>query len=225
MHPCDELPTYRCCRISAALDVDGDLSKPVWQNVPAIELRLADNRGKPLQSSLVRGCWDGKNLYLAFECTDSDIRSTFTQRDDRVWQEEAVEAFIAPYGDWRHYYEFQCSPNNVVRDVKVTNPNARGENMVFDGDWDCAGWQTAVLKEPKSIDPLQVSQGWKAEWCIPLSSLLDPEAGPILAGEEWRVNLYRIDRWPREEFSSWSAVPGHPLSFHRPTYFGHWIFE
>jgi hypothetical protein len=221
----DELPTYRCRRISAAWAVDGDLSKSVWKSTPAIELMLAGGTGKPLQSTTVRGCWDGENLYLAFECVDSDIRATFTQRNDRVWQEEAVEAFIAPYGDLRHYYEFQCSPNNVVRDVKVTNPNVRGENMLFDGSWDCTGWQTAVTKRFALNDPLQAAQGWHAEWRISLGKLLDPEAGPILAGEEWRVNVYRIDRWPREEYSSWSAVPGLPLSFHRPTYFGRWIFE
>lgn len=221
----DELPLYRCRRVSAAFDIDGDFSKPVWQSIPVIELMLAENSGKPLQASAVRGCWDGENLYLAFECWDKDIRATFTKRDDRVWQEEAVEAFIAPYGDLRHYYEFQCSPNNVVRDVKVTNPNARGENMDFDGAWDCTGWQTAVSRRSESNDPLQKAQSWNAEWRIPLGGLLDPQAGPILAGEEWRVNLFRIDRWPREEFSSWAAVPGRPLSFHRPTYFGRWIFE
>jgi len=221
----DELPIYRCRRISAPFEVDGNLSKPVWQPIPVIELTLAENGGQPLQASYARGCWDGENLYLAYVCWDQDIRATFTQRDDRVWQEEAVEAFISPYGDLRHYYEFQCSPNNVVRDVKVTNPNARGENTDFDGRWDCTAWQTAVSTLSESNDPSQKVQGWNAEWRVPLGELLDPQAGPILAGEEWRVNLFRIDRWPREEFSSWSTVPGRPLSFHRPKYFGRWIFE
>jgi hypothetical protein len=220
-----EIPVYRCCRISSAFDIDGDLTKLVWRSIPVIDLKLADSGEQPLQASSVRGCWDGENLYLAFECWDEDIRATFTKRDDLVWQEEAVEAFIAPYGDLRHYYEFQCSPNNIVRDVKVTNPNVRGENMDFDGRWDCAGWQTAVSRRSESRDPMQKAQGWNAEWRIPLTGLLDPQAGPILAGEEWRLNLFRIDRWPREEFSSWSEVPGRPLSFHRPTFFGRWIFE
>lgn len=205
--------------------VDGDLSKPVWQSIPTIKLMLANDTGEPVQSTFVRGCWDGENLYLAYECRDLDIRATFHQRDDRVWQEEAVEAFIAPYGDLRHYYEFQCSPLNVVRDVKVTSPNARAENLAFDGTWDCAGWRTAVSLQSNRSNPLQKDLGWNAEWRIPLSELLDPLAGSILAGEEWRVNLYRIDHWPQEEYTSWSATPGDPFSFHRPTFFGRWIFE
>ncbi len=220
-----EIPIYHCRRVSQSFEVDGDIAKPAWQSTPALELRLADGGGEPAQSTAVRSCWDGENLYLAFECQDMDIRATLRQRDDRVWQEEAVEAFIAPYGDLRHYYEFQCSPLNVVRDVKVTNPNARAENLIFDGAWDCAGWQTAVRVQSGSSRSGQNGQIWTCEWRLPLGELLDPGAGPILSGEEWRVNLFRIDRWPQEEFSSWSATPGQPLSFHRPTCFGRWVFE
>lgn len=214
--PPDPMPVYRCRRILEPFPVDGDLSKPVWASLPEIHLRLAQDGAPPLQSTTVRGCWDGENLYLAFDCQDADIRATFRSRDDRVWQEEAVEAFIAPYGDLRHYYEFQSSPINVVRDLTVTSPNARAENLTFDGSWDCAGWQTAAVQQPP---------GWQAEWRIPLGELLDPGAGPVRSGEEWRINLFRIDRFPREEYSSWSPTPGEPFSFHRPSRFRRWIFE
>ena len=221
----DELPVYRCRRVSGPFMVDGDLSKPVWQSIPVVALRLAHDNRTPEQSTFARGCWDGENLYLAFECQDSDIRATFRQRDDRVWQEEAVEAFIAPYGDLRHYYEFQCSPINTIHDVKVTNPNARAENMIFDGEWVCKGWRTAVSVDADPGGLSQQAPMWRAEWRLPLSELLHPAAGPVLAGEEWRINLYRIDRWPREEYTAWSPTPGKPFSFHRPTFFGRWIFE
>ena len=220
-----EIPEYHCVRINESYRVDGNLTSPVWGNIPAIEFRRSQDRQQPAQSTYARGCWDGENLYLAFDCQDSDIRATLTQRDDRVWQEEAVEALIAPYGDLRHYYEFQCSPINTVRDLKVINPNLRAENLSFDGSWDCKGWQTAVHSKTIYSDSVQMINGWWAEWCIPLKTMLDSPAGPILSGEEWRINLYRIDRWPLEEYSSWSPTPGEPFSFHRPTYFGRWIFE
>lgn len=220
-----KVPVYCCPRINTPFRVDGNLSKPIWQSAPVIDLKQAQDGKTPSQFTTVRGCWDGENLYLAFICQDKDIRATFQQRDDRVWQEEAIEAFIAPYGDLRHYYEFQCSPINTVRDVKVTNPNLRAEKLVFEGEWNCAGWQTAVSTHFTHEEPDAKPCGWCAEWRIPLQALLDPQAGPILPGEEWRINFYRIDRWPQEEFSSWSPTPGEPLSFHRPIYFGRWIFE
>jgi hypothetical protein len=225
MQMSNELPSYRCRRIAKPFTIDGNISKTLWQSMPVIEMRLAVDGGLPIQSTFVRSCWDGANLYLAFECQDMDIRATMVERDDRVWQEEAVEAFIAPYGDLRHYYEFQCSPINVVRDLKVTSPNARPGNEIFDGSWDCSGWRTAVCSLAEKSSSSLISRGWGGEWRIPLSELLGPGAGPVLPAEEWRVNLFRIDRWPREEYSSWAATPGLPLSFHRPTCFGRWIFE
>ena len=225
MQRIDKLPSYLCQRIPGSFSVDGDISKSIWHSMPVLELKLAADGKMPTQSTFVRGCWDGDNLYLAFECQDIDIRASLVQRDDLVWQEEAVEAFIAPYGDLRHYYEFQCSPINVVRDLRVTSPNARQDHEIFDGSWDCAGWRTAVSSLAERPNASLNSPGWSVEWRIPLGELLGSEAGPVLSGEEWRVNLYRIDRWPREEYSSWAVTPGQPFSFHRPTCFGRWIFE
>ncbi|MEW5719085.1 MAG: carbohydrate-binding family 9-like protein [Chloroflexota bacterium] len=214
--PSPALPIYHCRRVAQPIGIDGDTRKPVWQATPAIGLTLAHGKGKPQQSTTVRGCWDGAVLYLAFDCEDSDVRATMTQRDSLVWQEEAVEAFIAPYGDLIHYFEFQCNPLNTVNDVRVTNPNARGGVTKFDRAWTCAGWQTATRK---------TLRGWTSEWAIPLAVLLEPGAESVLPGEEWRVNLFGIDRAPREEFSAWSPNPLSPVSFHRPQFFGRWIFE
>ncbi len=181
-----------------------------------IALMQAQGMGAPHQTTTARGCWDGTLVYLAFDCVDSDVRATMTQRDSLVWQEEAVEAFIAPYGDLVHYFEFQCNPLNIVNDVRVTNPNARGDTMTFDRAWTCAGWQTATRT---------TSQGWVSEWAIPLAALLADNAQAVLPGEEWRVNLFRIDRFPEEEYSAWSPNPHAPIWFHRPRFFGKWIFE
>jgi hypothetical protein len=155
-------PVYHCRRIVAPIVIDGDTRKPVWREMPQIDLTLAQGAGVPQQKTTVRGCWDGAVLYLAFECEDMDIRATMTKRDSLVWQEEAVEAFIAPYGDLVHYFEFQCNPLNTVNDVRVTSPNARGVAATFDRAWICAGWQTATRK---------ISDGWASEWAIPLSAL------------------------------------------------------
>ncbi len=220
-----QLPIYHCRFVSAPFQIDGDISKPVWQSIPPIELNLASGNGKPGQTTTVRGCWDGEYLSLAFTCQDSDIRATYQQRDALVWQEEAVEAFIAPYGNLQRYYEFQCSPLNVVRDLIVTSPNAAPEQVSFDGSWDCVGWQTAVGSFNELPGVQHPRQGWGAEWRLPLGALLDSDIAPVRSGDTWRVNLFRIDRWPQEEYSSWSATPGKPFTFHRPTRFGYWQFE
>ncbi len=219
------VPTYRCRRVSEPIHIDGDITKQVWQNTPALALGQAQAKGTLSQSTSVRGCWDGKTLFLAFDCEDRDIRATLKNRDDRVWQEEAVEAFIAPYGDPVHYFEFQCNPLNTLNDIRVTNPNARGDPVMFDRGWTCLGWESAVRVMGQVNNPTWRSRGWTVEWAIPLAALLAPGAGRVLPGEEWRVNLFRIDHWPAEEYSAWSPIPLEPLSFHRPLYFGRWILE
>lgn len=220
-----QLPFYHCRRIAAPLTLDGDLTKAAWRETTALDLVDARGGTPPFQRTTVRGCWDGAMLYLAFACQDAEIHATMTARDSLVWQEEAVEAFIGPYGDLVHYYEFQASPLNTLNDVRVTNPNARGENPTFDRGWTCRGWQSAVRVFGKVNEPGHLSQGWHVEWAIPLASLLEAQAGPVWPGEEWRINLFRIDHWPRDEHSAWSPTPEEPLSFHRPQYFGHWIFD
>ncbi len=219
------LPLYHCRRIAHPFTPDGDLTKPVWQEIEAVQLVEVQSGRAPAQGTRVRGCWDGTVLYLAFDCIDCDIRATMTRRDDRVWQEEAVEAFIAPYGDLVHYFEFQCNPINTLNDVRVTNPNARGDPVSFDRSWTCEGWQSAVSISGKVNAPGYASHGWSAEWAIPLSALLEPGAGPVQPGDEWRLGLFRIDRWPSEEYSAWSPNPIQPLSFHRPRFFGRWVFD
>jgi hypothetical protein len=220
-----DLPLYRCRRVAGPIQIDGDLAKPIWRAAPAITLGLGDGLGLPRQATTVRGCWDGDYLYLAFDCVDRDIRATMTARDSEVWREEAVEAFICPTGDVRRYFEFECSPANVVYDLAVTNPHGRPEGGTYDGSWNCAGWLTAVRVAGRLNDPGWVSQGWTSEWAIPLAALLPAGGRPAQAGDEWRVNLYRIDQWPVEEYSAWSPTPGTPFSFHRPSRFGRWLLE
>jgi len=144
MFPVSALPVYHCRRITQPLALDGDVKKSVWQMTTPVTLLEAQGNGAPQQSTTVRGCWDGARVYLLFDCMDAEIRAAMTRRDSLVWQEEAVEAFLAPYGDLVHYFEFQCNALNTVNDVRVTNPNARGEAVTFDRAWTCAGWETAT---------------------------------------------------------------------------------
>ena len=54
MDSSDGLPVYHCRLLSTPIKVDGDISNPVWQSVPSIELKLANGKGLPVQSTSVR---------------------------------------------------------------------------------------------------------------------------------------------------------------------------
>ncbi len=221
----DNLPIFRCPRISTPVTIDGDLSKPPWRDLPSVgELVLSNGDGPPRQRTQAWACWDAANFYVGFAVEDSDIRATFTQREDKVWMEEAVEFFVSPDGDLTHYYEFQFSPRNVVRDIWVENPNGRMAGSSFHGEWACLALQSAVQLDGVLNEPSARSKGWSITIALPTACLLPPGRA-VQPGDEWRINFLRVDRWPVEEFSAWSPTFIRPWEFHVPRYFGHLIFE
>jgi hypothetical protein len=148
---------------------------------------------------------------VRFACSDDDAWSTFTERDDPLWQQEAVELFLAAgAGDPVDYFEFEVSPAGVLFDARVTNPRGDRLGMSVDPEWDCRGiaWRAGPTGERAN---------WQAELTIPWSGL-DLAAPP----ETMRANFYRIER-PRgaePEFSCWSPTFTSPADFHRPARFG-----
>lgn len=50
-------------------------------------------RESGLQTS-VKACYNDSTLYFFFICHDTDIWTSFTQRDEHLWENDAVEIFI-----------------------------------------------------------------------------------------------------------------------------------
>src|SRR6185295_11963744 len=127
---------------------------------------------------------------------------TFTRRDDPIYEEEAVEVFLAPgAADPVRYFEFEVSPKGTLFDAVISNPDSDRATMRADPAWDCPGlrWEAGSGA---------AAQDWWATLAIPWESLAPsiPEA-PL--SEVWRANFYRIER-PRDtgeaEFSGWSPT-------------------
>jgi hypothetical protein len=184
-----------------------------WKQRETIELIPFHGEGECLQKTWVSTCWDESFIHIQFFCEDQEILATLTDRNAKVWQEEAVEVFICPSEDMKVYYEFQVSPLNVVRDVKVLNPNGLQEGCTFQGEWECLELQTNAYK---------TNIGWNAEISIPFTGL---GCSTPRQGDTWRINFYRIDRVPREEYSVWSVTRKDKAEFHRPFRFGYIQFH
>jgi hypothetical protein len=243
----DAVPVYRCLRIETNFDIDGDLfmspwteTEPVWF-LPATleagsfveEMRAGAGgsegfrRDMPAQARILAvdhqptafaGCWSATHLYLAWQCFDRDIWSTCTQRDDPLYEQEVVEAFLCPTGDLRRYYEINISPANVIFDARVHSPDLHRGTMEADVSWDCPGLRTAVRVQGTLNDRTDLDAGWSVEAAIPFSAF--PETGPPKPGDEWRANFFRIDRADPPEFTCWSPTREVPANFHVPERFG-----
>lgn len=202
--------------------VDGDLDKQPWTLAPRMRLKHADGSDDSSLVTAAAALWTDSALFVAFWCEDPDIRATLMSRDDKVWQEEAVEVFLQPDPRSETYFEFQLSPANVVRDVLVTNPSRTGERCHFDGEWDCDGLTTAVQRrDPGACG--DAAWDWRTEMSIPFHALGLVNAPR--AGDAWRVNVFRIDRYPAVQYLSWSPTHVSPQpQFHLPARFGTLVF-
>ena len=186
-----------------------------WERVLAVPLRRSQDHEPPEQATALRIARDDRALRLRFECEDRDIWATHTRRDAPLWEEEAVEAFLAPGADDpTDYVEIEVNPLGAVFDARVHNPDGRRESMRVDAAWNAAGLVATVDRSKAGF--------WCVELTIPWRELC---AGP--PPRIWRANFFRIER-PRggpHEFSSWSPTFADPPDFHRPACFGRLILD
>jgi hypothetical protein len=184
-----------------------------WGEIPALPpFQLADGSGPALQQTRGRLCWDELALHVRFDCVDRDAWGTFRQRNDPVYQEEAVEIFLAPgEEDPVRYFELEVSPLGTLFDATIHNPTSLRADMTGDPSWDCPGLRWAAGSGT-------MRQDWWAWLSIPWEAISPTERPPRI----WRANLYRIER-PRDgepEFSAWSPTLTRPADFHKPARFG-----
>jgi hypothetical protein len=187
-------------------------SRP-WGEILALPpFRLADGSGPAIQQTQVRLRRDDLALHVRFDCEDRDAWGTYRQRNDPIYQEEAVEVFLAPgEADPVRYCEFEVSPLGTLFDAVIHNPTSLRADMTGDPAWDCPGLRWAAGSGA-------ARQDWWAELSIPWEALSPSSEPPRI----WRANFYRIER-PRDgepEFSGWSPTLTRPADFHKPARFG-----
>ncbi len=201
------------------------MSLPDWARVPPLSpFLLADGSGPAVQQTAVRLAWNDEALHVRFDCADRDAWGTFSRRNDPIYQEEAVEVFlasnaadiadIADIGDPTRYFEFEVSPKGTLFDAIVINPDSDRSTMQVDPAWDCPGlcWEAGTG---------EAAEDWWATLAIPWAALVPGRPRAPLP-EIWRANFYRIER-PRDgaaEFSAWSPTLTAPADFHQPARFG-----
>ncbi len=204
----NEIPRHAVARVEEDWD---------WKQItPLPPLIRADGSAPARQQTKIRLCHDGVFLRVRFDCDDTSIWGNYTRRDDPIYEEEAVEVFIAPGdNDPACYFEFEVNPDGVLWDGRIVNAGLDGADLKVDSTWNCAG----VHWKAERNDPLNKWHVWLA---LPLKEL----AGSAEIPKNWRANFYRIDRPFNNksdamgEFSCWSPTLTRPAAFHKPRRFG-----
>src|SRR5437762_1416347 len=96
------LPRYVCHRVSRPFDVTGDTSREPWCScrfsslIPSYLEGRDDSAAVSIQYTEFAICYSEAAFYVAFRGTDDDIRATYAQHDDPLYDEDVVEVFLSP---------------------------------------------------------------------------------------------------------------------------------
>jgi hypothetical protein len=197
----------RAARAQTPPRIDGRLDDACWQGAPLVAKFLRnDGKGPAVQQTRAWAVYDGKALYLAFDCLESEPKTiiSLVDRDGgEVWRDDSVEVFL----DRAH--DHQGADHYVVNVAgRKTPPGGPSTMLRAAPSLSRGGWQAATTRTEK---------GWTVEVAIPLSAAPKP-------GDIWGINLCRTRParpQAEPEFSSWVYTGG---SFHQPAKFGHIVF-
>ncbi len=197
----------RALRLTAAqaetVEIDGAPAEAFWAEADAItDLRQQEpDEGVPAtEATEVRIAIDDQNLYvavIAFDREPDRVVSRILARD-RIMENEhdglqfagddALAILFDTFHDSRNAFVFATNPNGAEFDALITD-----EGSEVNVDWR-AVWRVAAMR---------TSEGWSAEFAIPLRTLRYPQDGQ---GEPWGFNVYRTIRRKNEMvlWQSWS---------------------
>lgn len=209
------LPEYTICRTAGPITVDGQLDEPSW--LAAVEVGPFHfpwwEEGQKEQT-IVKLLWDEENLYLAYFCLDRHISAIVTERDAPVFNDDTIEAFIAPDpDDVKRYINFEINCRGTCMDSRPGTPNRRAWNAE---GLKCIGRIHGTLNHDADTDLC-----WTMEVKIPLKSFdcyakrIPPEPGDM-----WRMGLNRCGGETNAQFSQWSNSATKKPNFHVPPRFG-----
>lgn len=210
------------------LNMDGNADEAFWNGAGKVEDFENNSKGEPVNEKTdLYLFYDDEALYLAFQCMDQDIQSTYKNRDTDLWNEEVFEFFIYPHAEIPNpieYFELQWNPLGTVFDAVLTNhldENGKSKSYKANRDWTSTGMDFTVRVNGSLNVNSDIDKDWSGEIKLPFQTLGQSTPKP---GDTWRANFYRYSRNTGEEliFIAWNATHS---TFHEPNWFGQLLFE
>jgi hypothetical protein len=195
--PPEPLPRgYVCYRTSSPISPDGILNEQAWGAAPWTDYFLdIEGLTKPAArfKTHAKMLWDDSNFYIAAELEEPDVWATLRQRDTVIFFDNDFEVFIDPDGDTHTYYELEVNPFATDWDLLMVKPYRDGSPAVV--GWDIAGLKVGTHVDGTINKPGDKDKNWTVEIVIPLASLTEYAWGASIpkAGDQWRMNFYRIE--------------------------------
>ncbi|MFO0726181.1 MAG: carbohydrate-binding family 9-like protein [Myxococcota bacterium] len=215
----DGLPSVVVPRASGPITPDGKLDEPAWAKAPVLGFEDSMGRaGTISQKTELRLLWDDQYLYVGFTNDDIDITDPYQNRDDPIYDHETCEIFLMPNviaPALGPYVELQASPKGIIFDAAFV-ARRQGMDKSFNAGQTVGTIIDGTLNEPTP------DRRWISEWIVPWKNIRGVTAPPK-AGDEWRLNAFRIEKHGSGkdqvgEYSAWS--PPRVGDFHNTERFG-----
>ncbi len=218
------VPVLQAMKATTPPRIDGKLDEALWEQarpsrpfVHTLNGTLAEPR------TTVRLAWDEQRLYVAFDVEDDFLVSEYTERDQHLWKQDAVEIMLDPDGDGRNYFEVQVSPRGVVFDTRYDT--RRQPKPYGHLDWDSRA--EAAVQVRGQVGDEEGDQGYTVEIAFPWAAFAtgEPPATRPRPNQSWRINFYVMDsrRGGTQRAVAWS--PPRVGDFHVPSRFGRVVFR
>lgn len=217
--------TIEAIHTKASPEIDGAENDLIWQQTTPLVLKENKAGYELLESDIqthVKACYDDSALYFFFHCNDPDIWTSFTQRDEYLWENEAVELFIDVDDVPETYVEIEVSPANVLFDSYIVD--TLNIDIPKTALFNLKGIRTAVAVSGTLNKRDDKDDHWTVEIAIPFADLVNENIKEITTETEIRINFYRLDENQGMQRMSyaWSPTGGR---FHKPAYFGNLTFK
>lgn len=229
--PIPAIKKYVVTKVAKPIKLDGKMDEAAWKSAPSTGLFSDTMTGAPgAVVSEAKLLWDNQNLYIGIDSQDTDVWTSLTERDAKLWTQEAVELMIDADGDGKSYIELQVAPNGTIFDTYL--PTYRKYEDTLDPKRKPFDWNSklkAAVKVDGTLNKREdQDKGWTVEIALPLADVngLDKPGVkvPPAIGDKWRLNMYRLDapKGKPQIAVGWSA----PLvgDFHKLDRFGEIVF-
>lgn len=163
-----------------AIKIDGVADEADWKTATVFPFAAHDGKSAVTRKTTAKMLWDNEALYVSFDVEDPDAFTTYSKRDDPIYDSEATEIFIDADGDKDEYVELQAASDDLHFDAAFKGGPRKGMDK---------SWNSPFETKTKKTD-----KGYVSEWKIPVASLKDIPAGEPKAGARWKINLFRLER-------------------------------
>lgn len=221
-----EESVYHVNQLEGEIEIDGIWDKPVWENVPALEItNYMGDKPQFLPTTFAKLLYDEKNIYGIFQVQDRYVQCLIQETNGHVSGDSCVEFFFSPDNSNPLFYfnlEINCGGVPLLQFVTVPR-----KEYLFLKEREISKVEIAHSLPKKVFPEIEKDTVWTIEFKLPLKILEKYTAiTHPKPGVKWTANFYKTaSTTSNPHYLTWSKVDNSIPDFHLPQFFGTLVFR